>query len=161
MNVLNDILQQFRKLRCACIDASSVIVMEKAGFFSILKKAVSLYTIPAVLDEIGEVPAKVAVLPVLETGLSTDRALVKCACRQRCPVISEDKAVLSEAGCNGLPYFNALVMLHFLLFCRRTTLEEHEKYFQTLKTFVRYSPEVFAEGERIFEQVCGSLSNGL
>lgn len=95
---------------------------------------------------------------MIDTGgagddLTTDQMLVRCAQNPGCPVISEDKAILHKARRQGLEYFNALVMLHFLLFRGVLDEDRHRIACERLLTVARYSPEVLRIGNEIYNLV--------
>jgi hypothetical protein len=48
-----------------------------------------------------------------------------CALARRLPAISEDKKVLLFMEREGIPYYNALMMLHFLLFTKAINAQTH------------------------------------
>jgi hypothetical protein len=79
--------------------------------------------------------------------------LIACALERKWPVISEDKKILMHMKREGIPYFNALMMLNFLLLEERLDLEEHSMYFRRLVQFARYSPEVLEYGKMIYTAI--------
>jgi len=152
---MKNILEQFARLDQAVIDASSVIYLEKAGCLSALAGTIVLKTVPGVFKETGILTEDIGTVDMGEAGndLTTDQKVGRCAENLGCPVISEDRAILHKARRQGMEYFNALVMLHFLLF--RGVLDEdwHRIACERLLMVARYSPEVLRIGNEIYNLV--------
>ena len=53
----------------------------------------------------------------------------------------------------NIPYFNALMMLHFLLFKRKVDPKSHSFYQKRLKSIARYSPYVNEYASKVFKSV--------
>ena len=129
---LEQILNQFDRLSALLVDTSSLILIEKAGFLSLLGKKVKLFSLPQVREEYLRggsslpFPEDVQLLPYPEgrspqlsvgafpTAASTDEALLTHARTCRLPLLSEDRKLLLKAEACGLSYYNALMMLEFL-----------------------------------------------
>lgn len=146
-------IDQLNGLRTAVVDSCSVIYMKRAGFFDRLAQDVALVTVPQVIRETGFQDLKITICPSSGDGLSVDRQLVDCAVRRACPIISEDKKVLLAARREGLDFFNALVMAHFLLLRGSVSDQEHRRYCAALSAAARYGPEVLKIGDNIHRQV--------
>ncbi|TVQ96088.1 MAG: hypothetical protein EA403_17030 [Spirochaetaceae bacterium] len=124
------ILDDVTRLRSAgslCIDASSMIICNKAGILDPLGACCRLFTVEAVLAETGYTDAPVLLLPAPNTftpvapedslarALSAaDRLLLAGAHAAGLPLVSDDRALLAAAAAAGLVHFNALMMLNLL-----------------------------------------------
>lgn len=147
------VLSEFRKLRRALIDASSIIYMHKAGFFTLLAEIVSLYSPPEIINEAAFHDLNIKPVACGSNSLANDQKLIRAALELRWPVISEDKDILLHVRRANLPYFNSLMMLNLLLFRRRIDLKTHAIYFQRLKQCARYSPYVWEYGKNIHNTI--------
>lgn len=162
---MRQLLEQFKHFDRAAIDSSSVIYMEKAGFFDVFKNIVDVYTVPEVIDEIFASSEKnfekqrclddlnIKICPIIDEGITVDEKVLRCAQKNSCEVVSEDKKVLRAAARQGVPYFNALVVLHFLLFRQAIDEAEYQSCMTTLFKFARYGPDVIQRGQEIYEAV--------
>ncbi|HUX11672.1 MAG TPA: hypothetical protein VMW87_01515 [Spirochaetia bacterium] len=139
--------------RCL-LDSSSAIYMEKAGFLRLLGSTVELFTIREVVDETGFTDMPVS---LLETGrpaeVSTDLLLIGTATELRLPVITEDRKMMRRLDTVDIPFFNALMMLHLLLFRGRIELSAHAAHLERLLAVCRYSDRVRAYGEEVLQAV--------
>ena len=83
-------------------------------------------TIPAVVKEFGS-PAEIQKIEVVEAvdaaraAVDTDQALIRAAEAYGLPLVSEDKKILMAARRLGLPYFNTLMIMNFLIFKKAIT----------------------------------------
>lgn len=182
-------VRQLAELDAACIDASSMIVCNKAGILDDLGACCTLYSVPEVLAETGYDDAPVTLslpddapvtlsLPadapvtlaqtsaqtsaqplapptdlqpgnrppadLLSTELAPDDRLLYAALRARLPLISEDRELLLRFGESGLPYFNALMMLEYLLLRGRLSSRDYPQAARRLRRASRYNAEVLA-----------------
>jgi hypothetical protein len=144
-----EIFGQFDKLNQALIDASSIIYTEKAGFLEILAGSVKLFSIREILSEAGPVPDSIKPLSYKEACLSNDEKLVSCALHYDLPVISEDKKILAAMKRARRPFFNALMMLNFLLYHQKIQNRQYFQYHLALKKFARYSDDIWQYGAKI------------
>jgi len=149
----HEVLSEFRRLSRAFIDASSIIYMHKAGFFRELARAVNLYSPPEIVAETGLSGLNIRPIAWTSNSLSNDQKLITIALKLRWPVISEDKNILMHMERANLPYFNALMMLHFLLLRRRIDLRSHAMYLERLKQFAWYSPHVWKFGKNVYNTI--------
>lgn len=83
-------------MKNALIDTSSIIYIQKAGYFDVLSKAIQLVQ---------------------------------------------------------APYYNALMMLNFLLFSQRIDDDSYRGYYSALENFARYSEAVWEFGEHIYTAI--------
>ena len=146
-------LSQFQRLRKALVDASSIIYMHKAGFLRELETEVKLYSPQEVLDETGYDGLKVFPIPFIGHGKANDQKLILCALEQRLPVISEDKKILLHMKKEKIPYFNALMMLNYLVFKKRVDVESYGIYFKRLTSFAWYSPQVLEFEKNVYNTI--------
>ena len=149
-----EILRAFEQLSKALIDTSSIIYLQKAGYFDILGGAIQLYSIPDVIAEVKTGAAGVRVIRAPGSpSLSTDQKLVCCALEKKMALISEDKSVLVAMRRAEAPYYNALMMLNFLLFLQKIDDDSYRHYYGVLKTIARYSEEVWKFGANIYSAI--------
>ncbi len=137
----------------ALIDASSIIYMQKAGFFTELANTVNLYSLPEILAEAGYAHLYIRPVACATNSFSSDEKLIATALKLRWPVVSEDKSILLHMQRSKLPYYNALMMLNFLLFRKRIDLKRHAMYFRRLKQCAWYSPYVWEYGKNIYNAI--------
>jgi hypothetical protein len=149
-NTRHHVLLQFQTLRKALIDASSIIYMQKAGFFTELANTVNLYSPAEIVAETGFNDLDLRPVACASKSLSNDQKLITAALQLRWPVISEDRNILMHMRRVKLPYFNSLMMLNFLLFKNRIDLKSHALYLERLKQYAWYSPSVWEFGKNIY-----------
>ncbi len=143
-------VNQFDDLEEALIDASSLIYAEKAGFLRQLQQILRLYTLSKISEEANiKTGAIYIVQKSYPASLSPDQQLVACAIESGLPVISDDKKILRRIQQANLPYYNALMMINFLLFHRKITLQEYQQHYSALRKIARYSPQVWEFGESV------------
>jgi hypothetical protein len=153
----------FRTLSKAIIDACSIIYIRKAGFFTELARTVRLYAPQEILDETGFDGLPVSVVPCQTDRSSNDHKLMACALSCGLPVISDDKEVLLSMARQGMPYFNALMMLHFLLFRKVIRPETHSRCFYELTRFAWYNDQILEFGKMVHYRIAnpeGRISAG-
>ncbi len=143
-------LRQFDSLHCALIDASSIIYIQKAGFFDELAEAVPLFSIAEILTEASISDRRIQLIETVCEAQSNDARLICCALRNRLPVISEDKKILQALKRKNSPHFNALMMLNFLWYRQRVSVVDYLKFKNALKKIAWYRPQIWEFGERIF-----------
>ena len=144
---------EFQELKEAIVDASSIIYMKKAGFFDELADCLELYSLKEIIKETGFDDIKIHLIQDGSQSLLNDEKLIGCALRQKVPVISEDKKILMQIEKEGIPCFNALMMLHFLLFKKKIDVETHSIYLNRLKRIARYSDYVIEFGEEVYKEI--------
>jgi hypothetical protein len=148
-------LRALSLLEKAMIDTSSILYIQKAGYFDVLLSAIQLYSIPEVISEIKSRVSGLTIIRISETlsSLPTDRKLVACAIENKLAMISEDHGILKAMHRAKAPYFNALMMLNFLLLVNRINEDSYRRYFSELKNIAWYSEAVWAFGETIYTAV--------
>ncbi len=142
-------LNQFANLQEAFIDASSMIYALKAGFFRELQDTLTLYTLPEIAHEVGFEGSNIHVIQCHQEELNNDQKLVYCAIERKLPVISEDKQILMKMKKANLPYYNALIMLNWLLFTKKIDQEKYSQCYSSLREIARYSKKVWEYGNRV------------
>jgi hypothetical protein len=143
-------LTQLASLGKAFIDASSIIYARKAGFFDALQTALPLCTIPEILEEVGIEAGKIEIVQCIQPALTNDGRLVLCAIERQLPLISEDKQILMKMKRAKLPYYNALMMLNWLLFKNIIDQEHYAHHYGALRKIARYSDSIWEYGQRIY-----------
>jgi hypothetical protein len=82
-----------------------------------------------------------------------DKKLLACAIHFNWPVISEDKDLLKQLNKQGFPHFNALMMVYFLFFKGMITPPDCRALLAQLKTFARYSQQIWTYGHVVAERL--------
>jgi len=150
----NAILCAFEQLKKALIDTSSIIYVQKAGYFDVLAGTIQLYSIPAVISESKTHIAGVTLIPPSESpSLSTDQKLISCALENKLAMISEDKRILKAMRRARAPYYNALMMLNFLLFSQKIDDDGYRRYYSALENIARYSDAVWEFGRHVYAAI--------
>jgi hypothetical protein len=144
------ILYQFSTLRQAVVDASSIIYMHKAGFLSEVAAVIRLYSPEDVLKETKLQSLAVHPIKWNQGAASNDQKLMSCAMFLGLPVIADDRKILLRLDREKISYFNALMMLHFLLFRGRIATERHRLFFQKLKDCAWYSSSVLTFAKAVY-----------
>jgi hypothetical protein len=147
-------LRELEYLKAALIDTSSILYIQKAGYFGVLSRTIQLYSIAEVISELKTPVSGVTLIPNSEPlSQSTDRVLIACALKNKLAMISEDKGILLAMQRAQAPYFNALMMLNFLLLVQRIDDDGYQSYHSALKHIARYSEAVWEFGEKIYTAV--------
>ena len=144
-----EVLTQFKELKKALIDASSVIYAHKAGVLDLLQANLDLVTTPDVVAETGTDAEGIKLIHCNATAGSVDERLVYCALQNNLPVISEDKKILSKLKQTHLPYFNMLMMLNFLSYVEAIDGDQYSHYYTLLQKIAWYSPKIWYYGSRV------------
>ena len=147
-------LQAVSQLKRALIDTSSILYMQKAGYFDLLVRTIKLYTIPEVISEVGSKARGLTLIRLFGSrALSTDKMLISCALDNHLAMISEDKAILSAMRCAKAPYYNALMMLNLLLISEKIDDGSYRRFLRALKCIARYSQTVWKFGDKVHAAV--------
>jgi len=150
----NTTLCELVRLKTALIDTSSIIYIQKAGYFDVLARVIQLYTIPEVIAETKTQVAGVKLIhPCGSSSTATDQKLISCALKNKLAMLSEDKRILRAMGRAGAPYYNALIMLNFLLFSQKIDDDGYRRYYSALEDIARYSETVWKFGRDIYTAV--------
>ncbi len=149
-----DLLAGFEHLSTAVIDASSLIYMKKADFLDLTLAHIQMHSTDTVYNQTGLPP-----LPVIlhnyemHQSYSADQQLVYLAQSLQIPVISEDKWILKKTAGLGLPYYNTLMILNFLLYKKHIDKLNFTLRMQTILSIARYSQTVVRYGAMVTEQI--------
>jgi hypothetical protein len=87
------------------------------------------------------------------TLLSTDQQLINLSLIKKIPVISEDFKILKTISKTGIPYFNSLMMISYLLFMQKISKNEFLHYRENLMLFARYNDFVWNFGEELLSAI--------
>ena len=149
----SDTLAGFRSLEAAVVDASSIIYMKKGGFLDDTARCLILHTSSAVISETGFFDLTIMRHEEPSPACTTDQHLILLAQHLEMPIISEDKKLLLNADRQGMTYYNALMVLNFLLFKKAVDEERFYRLRNALLTVARYSEAVKIYGEAVTRQV--------
>lgn len=151
----NDPLIGFESLYSAVIDASSIIYMHKSDIFMLTAKYVQLHSPREAIIETGLIGLSVVEheSDLSSQNESTDNKIILLAVKLKIPVISEDKKVLTMASKKGLPYFNSLMVLCFLLYREYIDENVFDQHFKMLLSVSRYSSFVIEYGEMVKRRI--------
>ena len=147
------VFSQFGTLDTAVIDASSIIYMRKAGYLNKLAAEIRLCSPKPVISETGYDHLPIRPVASMEDAQSNDQLVVAYSQAYQLPVISEDKKILMQIKRARRPYFNSLMMLNFLLFHHKISVQDHRVYYRRLAGFAWYSPAVLAYSKTIFTAI--------
>ena len=148
------IISQFTQLERAIIDASSIIYTEKAGFLNILCDVLNIYSLPEIITEAGNPKIRVQLIHSHTNNKSNDEKLIQTAIDMRLPLISEDRQCLMRMKREKLDYYNALMMLNYLYFRQLISVQEYIDYNTQMRSFARYSKEVWEFGHAVYKAIC-------
>jgi len=157
--LIESALEELSGLSSAFIDASSMIVCNKAEILDALAATCTLYTIQPVVDETGysDAPVLLQPVPAAGTAATVDDLLFAAVLKEQLPLISEDRTLLVKAADHGLAYYNALMMLNLLLLRRRLTPAAYSEHARLLQRATRYSAEVQHFGQAVYRQILKQL----
>lgn len=154
LTIADKALRALSLLEKAIIDTSSILYIQKAGYFDVLARTIQLYSIPEVISEIKTQVAGLRLIhPYGSPSISTDQKLISCALEYKLAMISEDKSILRAMRREGAPYYNALIMLNFLLFSQKINDDSYRRYYSALENIARYSETVWKFGRDIYTAV--------
>ena len=157
----NTIQRALKRLKNALIDTSSIIYIQKAGYFDVLSRTIQLYSIPEVISETKEkIPGVKLIHLSGSLSLSTDQKLISCALLHKLAMISEDKSILTAMRRAEAPYYNSLMMLNLLLLSQRIDDDSYRRYFNALRNFARYSETVWEVGRDIYTAIKLKMHSG-
>lgn len=145
-------------MESAVTDTSSLILLEKSGLLPPLSRLLRLVTVYQVWEEYeagsdnGKFPAGIDLIEgPNEAG--ADEGVLLAARRKGLPLLSEDRKLLLRAEKAGIPYYNALMMLEFVLSRGGMDPADYENRKTRLLASARYSPRVRAYTERLHWEV--------
>jgi hypothetical protein len=146
-------LEQFKALHTCLIDTSSLIYLNRLGVTAKLGSCLTLITIPEVAAEFGILPDYIHLVSINVSVSVVDKKLLACAIHFNWPLISEDKDLLKPLNKEGLPHFNALMMIYFLFFKGMISPPDCRALVAQLKTFARYSQQIWTYGQVVAERL--------
>lgn len=143
----------------ASIDASSIIYLLKTGVLGTAASAIHFYASPQVIDEVGwpSLPVR-SVVPKGDFS-SNDESVLILAEELGVPVISEDKKILLAARERGIPFYNAAMVLNYLLKIEKINITQYDEFFSELVKVARYSRDVIEYAVRDKEQILRELES--
>jgi hypothetical protein len=141
-----EVLTEFKKLKKGLIDASSVIYARKAGVLDLLQANLELVTTADVVSEAGTDAEGIKLIHCKAKARSVDERLVCCALRNKLPVISEDKKILTKLKQTHLPYYNMLMMLNFLSYKNAIDGDQYSHFHGLLQKIAWYGPKIWDYG---------------
>lgn len=147
-------ISEFATLDKAVIDTSSIIYMHKIEIFELLSKQIDLLVSEEVISELGYHPDSIEIIDFnKKLAQSTDNIIVETAKWYNYTIISEDKAILQQAGQANLPYFNTLMMINFLFYKKKISEKKYLDYLNKLKATAHYSSKVWEFGQMVYEEI--------
>lgn len=152
-NRADTIRSHFQSLHHALIDTSSIIYMNKAGYFDPLASCLELYAPAQVIKEVGLVDLNIRTIGEKEDSLPADQALVQAACRLNWPVVTEDRQIIRQLARFQLLYFNALMMLELIFFRGSVDETGYRKCLETLLRHAWYGSEIIRFGETVHQML--------
>ena len=144
------ICSQFESLATAFIDTSSIIYLEKIEVLELLSSTIHLVTIEEIFKEAQKNYSYITLWNCNAFSTNTDRRLIESAVKNRLPLISEDKKILAAMSKHGIPYYNTLMMLIFLLYKNKISHTAFLHTYEKLRTFARYHETVWNYGRQIY-----------
>jgi hypothetical protein len=147
-------LRELGSLDGALIDSSSLIYARSLRLLRLLARKIRLETLSSMCAEVVfRLPPEVIIHEHSSSSTSADDEFSAYAERNKCVVISEDKAILMRAWRAGLPHFNMLMLLEFLFLHAMIDEKKYTRLKQKLYSFAWYSLEVKAYGTEIHRRI--------
>lgn len=158
MDSISTALHQFNALDRVLIDTSSLIYLSHINLLHITSAALRLMTIAGVVNEFGKSEAfeNIEIIvseKIQEKNKPTDLCLTETAKTLRLPVISEDKKILMAAKRVGLPFFNTLMIMNFLVYKQVIDRRQYKDALHLLQGRAFYDASVFEYGKSVFEKI--------
>lgn len=144
------LIQELYGLRGGVVDTSTLIYLERLEMLSLAAHSFSLLLIPQVIAEYGSCPEGCTMTPATECG-TTDELLCRVAQSLALPVLSEDRQVLRRARALDLCFYNTLMLVLALCAQDNLPLVDYPDLRNRLCVFARYSPEVVATGDAVYQ----------
>lgn len=148
-------LSQFSTLTSAVIDSSSLIYLTKINAYNHVASTITLYTVQSVLSECSAPFLNLHVINP-NTIESTDNQVFQLAKTKGLPVISDDYTILNKTSKAGLPYFNTLMVITYLLYIKEISEDYCTDLLFSLKKIARYNDFVWKYGESVYAAVCAN-----
>ena len=151
--IYDAVFRQFQHLQEAIIDASSVIYMKNGGFLEEVADVIVLHAPETVMGETGFSCLPIRCLPDKFPKLSNDEKILAWARELQWPVISEDKKILKRAHHHAIHHFNALMILHFLLFKDAISVPRHAHCVHVLRQYAWYDDRVLSLADSVYKEI--------
>jgi hypothetical protein len=154
-DALSTVFHQFDLLDRAVIDTSSLIYLKKINLLRKTVHTIGLITVSGVQDEFGpsDIFNHIEIIELNETKNNTDRQIVQVAEDLRLPVISEDKKILMAAGNSGLPFFNTLMIMNFLIYKNKIDYYQYHVSLNLLRKEAYYEAFIFDFGNAVYKKI--------
>ncbi|HEX2957108.1 MAG TPA: hypothetical protein VHO70_09755 [Chitinispirillaceae bacterium] len=155
LNEQDDSFFGFEVLSSAVVDSSSIIYMQKIGILNLTADCIKLHMPEIVSEETGIEHQKITI-HYQNRGIrlpSADKQVVQLAVDLEIPVISEDKKVLKWGSKEGLSYYNTLMLLNYLLYKKKVTVNQYNSFYRELLPIARYSAFVLSYGEIVKKKI--------
>ena len=157
-NSISHVFNQFDALNQALIDTSSLIYLSNTNLLTAASRAIQLKTISNVVKEFGSLSEIkdieiIELREVINEKKDTDRRLMETAMHLRLPIISEDKKMLMRAKRSGLPFFNTLMIMNFLIYKNVIKQEAYQASLDLLRKKAYYNAFIFEYGKIVFESI--------
>ena len=111
------------------------------------------FTSSAVIRETGFSDLPTIIHDKFTDELNADLQLILLAKSLGVPLISEDKKLLLQASRLNLKYFNALMILNFLLFKKTISINQFHDFRNKLLAVARYGESVIEYGESVTQRI--------
>jgi hypothetical protein len=149
------VFHQFDHLERAVIDTSSLIYLKKINLLWKTVQTIGLITVSGVKDEFGssDIFTHIEIIELNEIKTNTDRQIMQTAADLRLPVISEDKKILMAAANSGLPFFNTLMIMNFLIYKKEIDHQGYNTALQLLRKKAYYEGFIFDFGRAVYEKI--------
>ena len=121
-------------------------------------------TVPGVFEEFGSLSdlKKIELIDineVLKFKQETDRHLIETAKYIQVPVITEDKKILMQAKRTGLPFFNTLMVMNFLIYKKVISQTDYQTALDKLQGEAYYDAIIFEYGKKVYEGIIEKNEN--
>ena len=115
-------------------------------------------TVPGVVKELGSLSEfeQIELIELREVIIGkkdTDCHLVETAKYLQLPIISEDKKILMQAKRSGLPFFNTLMIMNFLMYKEAINKTEYQASLALLQDKAHYDAFIFEYGKMVYERI--------
>jgi len=140
------------------VDASSLIYMLKIGVLGYAAAEIQFLANPSIIEEVGWPHLPVRSCGQKQERVENDDTVIDLAASKKIPLLSEDLGILKKAKERGIPFFNTLMILNYLLLKGRVSREDYDLFLDRLKDISHYSSEIFLYGEAVRRLVEEKLS---
>ena len=127
------------------------------GILGYVSAEINLISTPQIIEEVGWPRLPVLSCSIDNADLTNDETVVELAEIRNIPVLSEDQEVLLNARSKGLNYYNALMILNYIVLKGRISPDDYPQYLERLKEISHYSSDVMEYGSRIYDLIIRNL----